>query len=178
MRTDIPGVPGPFPVAPALRTPPAPGPDGPARAPDGAAAPVRERMEPLPSVLPAFATAESARRRLEREALRFLLVVAPGTGRLVGAVDAEALAPRPCCARLGGRCAVVQHLAPRVGFCFAHESTGEVEEGEAELAAAARPPAPRRIPLVVVDPELRPLGIFRPGSATAEAPRDATPHAA
>lgn len=181
MRTDIPGVPGPFPAAPAVRTPPAPGagPDGSARAPEAAAALVRERMEPLPSALPAFAPAEQARRRLEREALRFLLVVAPGTGRLLGAVDAEALEPRPCCARLGGRCTVVQHLAPGVGFCFADEAADEVEDGEAELAAAARPPAPRRIPLVVVDSGLRPLGIFRPGPAGGASPReDAKPRAA
>ena len=128
-----------------------------------------EGMQPLRGSVPTFATAESARRRLEQETLRFLVVLAPGTGRLVGAVDREALAPGPCCERLKGRCTVVQHLAPNVAFCFGHEAAAEVADGEAELAAK-KVPAPRRIPLIVVDDDLRPLGIFRPASAAALAP--------
>jgi hypothetical protein len=137
-----------------------------------------ERMQPLRGTIPASATAESARRRLEREALPFLVVVSRGPGRVLGAVDREALAPRPCCGRTGGRCTVVQHLAPDVAFCFRHESVREVAETEAELAGEGRVPAARRVPLIVVDDDLRPLGclpLFTGARAAAPpaAPRSA-----
>jgi hypothetical protein len=122
---------------------------------------VGARMKRLPAALPAFASAASARRRLRDESLGFLLVVAPGTGRLLGAVDGEALGPRPCCERLGRACTVVQHLAADVHFCFPDESAAEVAETEAELASRGKVPRRRRIPLLVVDEGLRPLGIFR-----------------
>lgn len=121
---------------------------------------VSEWMRPVCATIPVFATAESARRRLEHETLRFLVVVAPGTGRLLGAVDREALAARECCERLGGRCTVAQHLARDVDFCFAHESAREVVENEAELAGEGRVPVARRIPLLVVDERMQPLGFF------------------
>jgi hypothetical protein len=130
---------------------------------------VAERMQPVRGTIPAFATAESARRRLEQETLRFLVVVAPGTGRLVGAVDREALAAKTCCERLAGRCTVVQHLAPDVGFCFDHEWAREVAEDEAELAAEGSVPAARRIPLLVVDDQMKPLGCFPIVSAARDA---------
>ena len=135
------------------RTADAPGPVAPPR--------VAERMQPLPRALPAFASAASARRRLREEALGFLLVVAPGTGRLLGAVDHDALGRRACCSRRGGACTVAQHLAPHVHFCFPDEDVAEVAETEAELASHGKVPASRRIPLLVVDGELKPLGIFR-----------------
>jgi hypothetical protein len=125
---------------------------------------VADCMQPLRGPLPAFASAESARRRLVQEALRFLAVVAPGTGRLLGAVDRDSLSTRPCCHRLVGRCTVVQHLAPDVAFCFGDESEAEVREAEAELVAEAKVPPSRRIPLVVVDAHLRPLGFLRPAA--------------
>lgn len=130
---------------------------------------VGARMRRLPAVIPAFASAASARRRLRDEALGFLLVVAPGTGRLLGAVDGEALDPRPCCERLGRACTVVQHLAPDVHFCFPDESVGEVAETEAELADLGKIPRLRRIPLLVVDEALKPLGIFRGEESDADA---------
>jgi hypothetical protein len=137
----------------------------------GPAAPQRvaERMLPLPAALPAFASAASARRRLREEALDFLLVVAPGTGRLLGAVDREALDARPCCQRRHGRCAVVQHLGADVHFCFPDEDAAEVLEAETELARRGKVPARRRIPLLVVDEGLRPLGIFRVESGDHDA---------
>ena len=130
---------------------------------------VAESMQPLRATIPAFATAESARRRLEQETLRFVVVVAPGTGRLLGAIDPESLAARECCERLGGRCTVVQHLAPNVDFCFGHELAREVEEDEADLAAEGWVPSERRIPLLVVDDHLKPLGCFAGTSAGHEA---------
>lgn len=137
-----------------------------------------EWMQPLRGTIPSFALAESARRRLEQETLRFLVVVAPGTGKLVGAVDREALAPRTCCERLGGRCTVVQHLAPDVAFCFGDEAAAEVAENEAELAAEGSVPAARRIPLIVVDGHLKPLGCLPPVSFAHEAVPAAAPRAA
>lgn len=127
------------------------------------AAPPRaaERMDPLPAALPSFTPAVLARRRLREEAPGFLLVVAPGTGRLLGAVDRESLGERPCCLRLAGGCTVVQHLAAGVHFCFRDEAEAEVRETEAELARRGKAPARRRIPLLVVDEQLKPLGIFR-----------------
>jgi hypothetical protein len=127
-------------------------------------------MKPLGATVPAFTPAHAARRRLEREALRFLVVLAPGTGRLVGAVDRESLAPAPCCERREGRCTVAQHLARGVAFCFAHEGAAGVAEAEAELAAAGKAPSPRAIPLVVVDRQLKPLGTFAPAGAEDEVP--------
>jgi hypothetical protein len=118
-------------------------------------------MQPLPAALPAFASAASARRRLRQEALGFLLVVAPGTGRLLGAVDRDALGARRCCQRLRGACTVVQHLAADVHFCFPDEEAAEVVETEAELARRGKVSVHRRIPLLVVDEQLQPLGIFR-----------------
>ena len=127
-------------------------------------------MRPLGGAVPAFTPADAARRRLEREALGFLVVLAPGTGLLVGAVDRGSLAPAPCCERRGGRCTVAQHLARGVAFCFAHEGAAGVAEAEAELAAEGRIPAPRPIPLIVVDRQLQPLGTFAPAAAEDEAP--------
>ena len=138
---------------------------------------VAERMQPVRGTIPTFATAQSARRRLEQETLRFLVVVVPGTGRLVGAVDREALARKSCCERLGGRCTVVQHLASDVAFCFDHESADQVMEAEAELAAEGRVPVVRRIPLLVVDADLKPVGCF-PIAAPAEAASAIAPRAA
>lgn len=139
---------------------------------------VADRMQPVRATIPAFATAESARRRLEQETLRFLVVVAPGTGKLVGAVDPESLAPKPCCERLNGRCTVVQHLAPGVAFCFPGEAAREVEEDEADLAARGHAPAERRIPLLVVDERLTPLGCFAGTKAVVDDAPAATPRAA
>lgn len=131
--------------------------------------PVTECMQPVRATIPSFATAESARRRLEQEALRFLVVVAPGTGRLLGAVDAESLAAKACCE--GAQCCtVVQHLAPHVDFCFDHESARDVEEDEEDLAARGVVPAARRIPLLVVDNHLKPLGCFSGSAAEDEVP--------
>ncbi|HEU4451414.1 MAG TPA: hypothetical protein VFR81_00100 [Longimicrobium sp.] len=144
----------------------------------GPRARVAERMRPVRGTIPAFATAESARRRMEQEALRFLVVVAPGTGRLVGAVDREALAAGACCERHAGRCTVVQHLAPDVDFCFQHEWAREVAEDEAELAAEGCVPAARRIPLLVVDDQMKPLGCFPMVSAACDASPAATACAA
>ncbi len=117
-------------------------------------------MRPLPAILPAFATAAAARRRLRLEGQEFLVVVAPATGRLLGAVDREALAPRACCHRRGERCTVVQHLAPDVHFCFTDEKAEEVIDEEADLARHGMVPARRRIPLLVVNGQMQPLGIF------------------
>jgi hypothetical protein len=117
-------------------------------------------MEPLPGTIVSFAAAESARRRMERERLPFLVVVAAGTGKLVGAVHRDSLAPGPCCERLGRRCPVVRHLAPGVDFCFAAEPAEEIAEAEADLAARGKVPAARQVPLVVVDEDLRPLGVL------------------
>ena len=132
-----------------------------------------DAIRPLEVAIPAFASAESARRRLDREALRFLVVVASGHGKLVGAVDRAALAPRPCCGRPVGPCPVVRHLAPDVAFCFDHEPADEVTANEAELAVEGVVPRARPIPMIVVDGEMRPLGIFSPpvaGTAAAEPP--------
>jgi hypothetical protein len=134
---------------------------------------VGDAIGPLEGVIPAFVSAESARRRLDREALRFLVVVAPGNGKLIGAVDRAALAPRPCCGRPAGPCLVVRHLALDVAFCFDDEYADEVTANEAELAAVGVVPRARAIPMIVVDGQMRPLGIFSPpvgGTAAAEPP--------
>ena len=157
--------------------PPATRPDGGSPA-GGPRDPVSGWMQPLRGAVPAFATAESARRRLEQEALRFLVVVTPGTGRLLGAVDRESLAARPCCERLGGGCTVVQHLAPGVDFCFHHEDAGEVAADEAELAAESQAPAVRKIPLLVVDNDLRPLGCLPVAETDRGVSSPAAPRAA
>ncbi|HEU4559101.1 MAG TPA: hypothetical protein VFS20_14670 [Longimicrobium sp.] len=128
-------------------------------------------MLPVGAVIPSFATAESARRTLERDGLRFLLVVASGTGRLVGAVDRASLAEKDCCSAGNRPCRVVRHLAPDVAFCFGDESAAEVLEIEAELAEKAFMPRVRAIPRIVVNEQLIPLGIFDPG---ATVPLDAT----
>lgn len=128
-----------------------------------------DAIRPLAGTIPVFASAESARRRLDREALRFLVVVAPGNGKLVGAVDRAALAPQACCGRPAGSCSVVRHLAPDVAFCFDHEYADEVTANEVELAAEGVVPRARPIPMIVVDGQMRPLGIFSPATGTAAA---------
>jgi hypothetical protein len=141
--------------------------------PDTSEARVGDAIQPLEGVIPASVSAESARRRLDREALRFLVVVGPGNGKLVGAVDRAALAPRPCCGRPAGPCSVVRHLAADVAFCFDHEHADEVTANEAELVAEGVVPRVRVIPMIVVDGQLRPLGIFSPlatGTPVAEPP--------
>lgn len=136
--------------------------DAPAEAPGR----VADAMLPVGAVIPTFASAEAARRTLEREGLRFLLVVG-GTGRLAGAVDRVSLAARDCCAPGKPPCRVVQHLAADVAFCFGGEDADEVLENEAELADEGFVPRVRAIPMIVVDPRLVPLGIFDPAAAGA-----------
>ncbi|HYJ79052.1 MAG TPA: hypothetical protein VEW03_05600 [Longimicrobiaceae bacterium] len=129
-----------------------------------------DRMEPLPGAIASSAGAEAARRRLGQEGLAFLVVVAAGTGKLVGAVDDESLAPGRCCERPGTRCTVVQHLAPNVDFCFEGEQAGEIVEAEADLAGRGKVPAARRIPLIVVDDQLKPRGWFTEVAVRRRAP--------
>jgi hypothetical protein len=121
-----------------------------------------EVLQPLRGTIPVFASTESARRRIEREGLRFRVVVAPGTGKLVGAVDRETLTPRACCRCEGRPCAVVRHLCADLAFCFGEEAADEVVRDEAELAEEGRVPAVRSIPWIVVDTRMVPLGIFTP----------------
>lgn len=132
---------------------------------------VSEGLQPLRGTIPVFASTESARRRIEREGLRFLVVVAPGTGKLVGAVDRETLTPRACCRRKGRPCAVVRHLSTDLAFCFGEELADDVLQDEAELADEGRVPRVRSIPWIVVDTRMMPLGLFSPpGSALAQSP--------
>jgi hypothetical protein len=121
-----------------------------------------EVLQPLRGTIPVFASTESARRRIEREGHSFLVVVAPGTGRLVGAVDRATLAQRACCRLAGQACTVARHLATDLAFCFAEEVAADVLQDEAELADQGRVPRGRSIPWVVVDRQLMPLGIFTP----------------
>lgn len=123
-------------------------------------------MRPLRGALPVFASPRTALGRLDRDEVSFLVVVAPRTGALLGAVDRDSLAPRECCAGGLSRCSVVRHLSPDAAFCFGEEEVEEVLVAEAELAAEGKVSAERSIPLLVVDQRLKPLG-FLPNPAAS-----------
>jgi CBS domain-containing protein len=126
-----------------------------------------EAMTPIPELLGLGTTAAEARRRMATLDLPFMIVVAPATRKLLGAVLRTAL-ERACVANGHDPevCPIAQHLKADIDFCFAGETLDEVlhdPDGEME-GASARHQRRRRVrqslPVVVVDEHKVPCGLL------------------
>jgi len=126
-------------------------------------------MDPLPARLALHHSVAAALELMWAAGFSFLVVVAPVTGKLLGAVLRRNL--EKGCEGHGHdpeSCPLVRHLSTDIDFCLEGERIDEVF-GDAATAIAARPggrmsPELRRrnaIPVIVVDENKIPVGLLR-----------------
>jgi CBS domain-containing protein len=131
-----------------------------------------ETMAPIPELLGLRTTAAEARRRMEALDLPFMIVVAPATRKLLGAVLRTAL--ERACGTNGHdpeECPVARHLEADIDFCFAGETLDEVlhDPDDGMDGASALQQRRRRVrqslPVVVVDEHKVPCGLLHRDAA-------------
>jgi CBS domain-containing protein len=123
-----------------------------------------EAMKPIAEPIILNTTAASARARMIRENISFLVVVSPETREMLGVVLRGAL-ERAC--EANGHdpvtCPILLHLKTEVDFCLATDGAEEAvrrfdEPVQAGPAAARKARARRSLPVLVVDERKVPVG--------------------